>query len=113
MMRLLRKHEAKRTTASTCGEATLHRAKPCIIFHAPQVRFTQKALASASAFFWLPLPCSNQRQRFNSHLFLKHSRNARKSQICFISPCFSDLPSKNDYQSFFSVRHSTEQSVMA
>ena len=36
MMRLLRKHEAKRTLTFPCGKATLHRAKLCFIFHTPQ-----------------------------------------------------------------------------
>ena len=54
MMRLLRKHEAKRTTASTCAEGTLHRAKPCIIFHAPQVRFIEKSTCFRKCFFLAP-----------------------------------------------------------
>ena len=33
--------------------------------------------------------------------FLKHSRNARKSQICFISPCFSYLLEKTVINCFF------------
>ena len=35
-------HEAKRTRSPPCGEAALHRAKPCFIFHAPQVHFISK-----------------------------------------------------------------------
>ena len=31
----IRSYEAKRTIPFPCGEATLHRAKPCFIFHAP------------------------------------------------------------------------------
>ena len=33
-------------------------------------------------------------------LFLKHSRKARKSQICFLSPCFSYALRQNGYQPF-------------
>jgi hypothetical protein len=34
--------EAKRTVILPCAEGTLHRAKPCFILHAPQVRFISK-----------------------------------------------------------------------
>jgi hypothetical protein len=53
MKRQLRCHETKRAVASTCAEGTLHRAKPCFIFHARQRASLKKALAEASAFFWL------------------------------------------------------------
>ena len=49
MMRLLRKHEAKRTLTSPWAEGSLHRAKPCFIFHAPQVRFISKTKSTARA----------------------------------------------------------------
>ena len=38
MKHSLREHEAKRTVP-LCAEGTLHRAQPCFIFHAPQMRF--------------------------------------------------------------------------
>ena len=40
---------------SLCAAGTLHRAKPCFILHAPRRASLKKALAFASAFFWLPL----------------------------------------------------------
>ena len=43
MMRLLRKHEAKRTLTYPWAEGSLHRAKPYFIFHAPKVRFIEKS----------------------------------------------------------------------
>ena len=55
------RHEAKRTLTFPCGEATLHRAKPCFIFHARQRASLKKALACASAFFWLGWPDLNRR----------------------------------------------------
>ena len=51
MKQQLRCREAKRVGSSPCGEATLHRAKPCFIFHARQRASLKKALACASAFF--------------------------------------------------------------
>ena len=51
MKQQLRCREAKRAENSTCGEAMLHRAKPCFIFHARQRASLKKALARASAFF--------------------------------------------------------------
>jgi len=42
MKRLLRKHEAKRTTASLCAEGTLHKLLRKSL-HAPQVLFTEKS----------------------------------------------------------------------
>ena len=57
MMRLLCKHEAKRTLTSSCAEGTLHRAKPCFIFHAPQVRFISKTKStSCEVLFVLEAP---------------------------------------------------------
>ena len=64
MMRLLRKHEAKRTTASSCATGTLHRAKPCFIFHAPQVRFIEKSTAKAVLF-------SGLRAQFDNFVLVK------------------------------------------
>jgi len=52
MKRQLRCREAKRAVAFPCAEGTLHRAKPCFIFHARQRASLKKALACASAFFW-------------------------------------------------------------
>ena len=56
---------------SPCGEATLHsrrllRGLQGNPLHAPKVRFTQKALAFASAFFWVAPTILN----FNSILIL-------------------------------------------
>ena len=39
MKHSLRSREAKRTSTSPWAEGSLHKAKPCFIFHAPQVRF--------------------------------------------------------------------------
>ena len=54
MMRLLCKHEAKRTLTSPCAEGTLHRAKPCFILHAPKVRFIEKSTCRSKCFFLAP-----------------------------------------------------------
>ena len=45
------RHEAKRAVASPCAEGTLHRAKPCFIFHAPQARFIEKSTCLGKCFF--------------------------------------------------------------
>ena len=60
-LRLLRsgalRREAKRDVTFPCGEATLHWAKPCFIFHAPQVRFISKQKSTALAvLFCLEVP---------------------------------------------------------
>ncbi len=39
--------------------------------------------------------------RRTTEYFLKHSRNARKSQICFISSCFSYILEKTMIHRFF------------
>ena len=60
MMRLLRKHEAKRTLTFPCGKATLHRAKPCFTscfatrFMHRQVRFIEKSTCRSKCFFLAP-----------------------------------------------------------
>ena len=43
------RREAKRTLTSPWAEGSLHRAKPCFIFHAPQVRFISKQKSTALA----------------------------------------------------------------
>ena len=54
MMRSRCSHEAKRTLSSPCAEGTLHRAKPCFIFPAPQVRFiSQKKSTALAVLFFL------------------------------------------------------------
>ena len=55
------RHEAKHAVTFPCAEGTLHRAKPCFIFHAHQRASLKKALACASAFFWLGWPDLNRR----------------------------------------------------
>ena len=51
------RREAKRTLTFLCGKATLHRAKPCFIFHASQVRFISKQKSTALAvLFCLEAP---------------------------------------------------------
>ena len=61
MKRHLRCHEAKRKVTFSCGEATLHRAKPCFIFHARQrASFPKrKALLLQCFSFWRHHPESN------------------------------------------------------
>ena len=50
----LRSYEAKRTLVLPWAEGSLHRAKPCFIFHAPQVRFIEKRPSRLTwSFFWL------------------------------------------------------------
>ena len=53
MKHLLRKHEAKRTLIFPCAEGALHRAKPCFVFHAPQVRFIEKSQVEIRLGFFL------------------------------------------------------------
>lgn len=45
------RREAKRTVILPCAEGTLHRAKPCFIFRAPQVRFIEKSTCASKCFF--------------------------------------------------------------
>jgi len=53
MKRRLCRREAKSTVTFPCAEGTLHGARLCFIFHAPQVRFIEKSrLLSQTAFFW-------------------------------------------------------------
>ena len=54
LLRNFRSYEAKRTLSSPCGKSTLHRAKPCFIFHAPKVRFIEKSTCDCKCFFLAP-----------------------------------------------------------
>ena len=46
--------EAKRTRTPPCAEGTLHKVKPCFIFHAQNVRFIEKSTLMR-AFFWVKI----------------------------------------------------------
>ena len=63
MKRRLCRREAKRTVTLTCAEGTLHGAKLCFIFHAPQVRFIEKSHSLYANGFFLG---RGRRIRFSS-----------------------------------------------
>ena len=62
MKQQLRCREAKRAETSPCGEATLHRVKPCFIFHARQRASLKKADCFRNLLFsWQGQKDSNPR----------------------------------------------------